>query len=160
MSKPSRSQQAAGVRIVEVGPRDGLQNVKPSIPSSTKLALIKRLHDTGLQSIEITSVVSPRAVPQLADCRTILADSHVQKLLADAHLQTPVLIPNLKGLDVALNHNVREVAVFVSAAEGFSRANIKCSVQEGLNRARQVAEKARASGLDVRGYVEHSLGLQ
>lgn len=141
----------ASVRIVEVGPRDGLQNVKPSIPSSTKLALIKRLHDAGLQQIEVTSIVSPRAVPQLADCETILANTGVQKLLSSPHLRTPVLIPNLKGLHVALRHNVRGVAVFVSASEGFSRANIRCSVQEGLNRARAVAEKARANGLEVRG---------
>ncbi|GIZ37479.1 hypothetical protein CKM354_000092400 [Cercospora kikuchii] len=107
----------------------------------------------GLQQIEVTSVVSPRAVPQLADCETILANAGVQKLLSSPHLRTPVLIPNLKGLDVALRHNVKEIAVFVSASEGFSRANIRCSVQEGLLRAREVAEKARANGLDVRGYI-------
>ncbi|PPJ57430.1 hypothetical protein CBER1_01350 [Cercospora berteroae] len=121
----------ASVRIVEVGPRDGLQNVKPSIPSSTKLALIERLHDAGVQQIEVTSVVSPRAVPQLADCETKLANANVQKLLSDQRLRTPVLMPNLKGLNVALRHNVKEVAVFVSASEGSSRANVKCSVQEG-----------------------------
>ncbi|CAK1360232.1 Hydroxymethylglutaryl-CoA lyase, mitochondrial [Cercospora beticola] len=145
--------QMASVRIVELGPRDGLQNVKPSIPSSTKLALIERLHDAGLQRIEVTSVVSPRAVPQLADCETILANANVQKLLSNPHLRTPILIPNLKGLDVALRHSVKEVAVFVSASEGFSRANIRCSVQEGLDRARAVTEKARTNGLEVRGYI-------
>lgn len=141
----------ASVRIVEVGPRDGLQNVKPSITSTIKLALIERLHHAGLKQIEVTSVVSPRAVPQLADCENILVSTYVQKLLSSPHFRTPVLIPNLKGLDVALRHNVREVAVFVSASEGFSRANIRCSVQEGLNRARAVAEKARSNGLQVRG---------
>ncbi|KAK5710381.1 putative secondary metabolism biosynthetic enzyme [Elasticomyces elasticus] len=143
----------SAVRIVEVGPRDGLQNVKPTIPTSTKLALIRKLHAAGLQTVEITSVVSPQAVPQLADCRTILADSTIQSLIADPSLRVPVLIPNLKGLDIALNNKVREIAVFVSAAEGFSRANIRCSVQEGLDRARQVAEKARAHGVAVRGYI-------
>ncbi|KAK5681921.1 hypothetical protein LTS10_006455 [Elasticomyces elasticus] len=143
----------SAVRIVEVGPRDGLQNVKPTIPTSTKLVLIRKLHAAGLQTVEITSVVSPQAVPQLADCRTILADSTIQSLIADPTLRMPVLIPNLKGLDIALNNKVREIAVFVSAAEGFSRANIRCSVQEGLDRARQVAEKARAHGVAVRGYI-------
>ena len=143
----------ASVRIVEVGPRDGLQNVKAKIPTTTKLALIHKLRAAGLQNIEITSVVSPRAVPQLADCKDILADSRIQGLMTDSTLRTPVLIPNLKGLDIAIRHNVKEVAVFVSAAEGFSQANIRCSVQEGLDRARQVAEKARSHGIAVRGYI-------
>ena len=143
----------ASVRIVEVGPRDGLQNVKAKIPTTTKLALIHKLRAAGLQNIEITSVVSPRAVPQLADCKDILADSRIQGLMTDSTLRTPVLIPNLKGLDIAIRHNVKEVAVFVSAAEGFSQANIRCSVQEGLDRAREVAEKARSHGIAVRGYI-------
>ena len=147
------SSSMASVRIVEVGPRDGLQNVKAKIPTTTKLALIHKLRAAGLQNIEITSVVSPRAVPQLADCKDILADSRIQGLMTDSTLRTPVLIPNLKGLDIAIRHNVKEVAVFVSAAEGFSQANIRCSVQEGLDRAREVAEKARSHGIAVRGYI-------
>jgi hydroxymethylglutaryl-CoA lyase len=147
------SSSMASVRIVEVGPRDGLQNVKAKIPTTTKLALIHKLRAAGLQNIEITSVVSPRAVPQLADCKDVLADSRIQGLMTDSTLRTPVLIPNLKGLDIATRHNVKEVAVFVSAAEGFSQANIRCSVQEGLDRARQVAEKARSHGIAVRGYI-------
>jgi hydroxymethylglutaryl-CoA lyase len=143
----------ANVRIVEVGPRDGLQNVKSKIPTATKLSLIHKLRAAGLQNIEITSVVSPQAVPQLADCKDVLADSRIQGLMTDSILRTPVLIPNLKGLDIAMRHNVKEVAVFVSAAEGFSRANIRCSVQEGIDRARQVAEKARSHGIAVRGYI-------
>ncbi|KAK3116594.1 hypothetical protein LTR53_002892 [Teratosphaeriaceae sp. CCFEE 6253] len=143
----------AAVRIVEVGPRDGLQNVKPKIPTSTKLDLIHRLHAAGLRHVEITSVVSPRAVPQLADCRAVLSDPRIQSLLSDPGLRTTVLIPNLKGLDIALRSHVREVAVFVSAAEGFSQANIRCSVQAGLDRARDVAVQARASGVAVRGYI-------
>ena len=143
----------ASVRIVEVGPRDGLQNVKAKIPTTTKLALIHKLRAAGMQNIEITSVVSPRAVPQLADCKDVLADSRIQGLMTDSTLRTPVLIPNLKGLDIAIRHNVKEVAVFVSAAEGFSQANIRCSVQEGLDRAREVAEKARSHGIAVRGYI-------
>jgi hydroxymethylglutaryl-CoA lyase len=157
MTRPFRQQMhsssMANVRIVEVGPRDGLQNVKSKIPTATKLSLIHKLRAAGLQNIEITSVVSPQAVPQLADCKDVLADSRIQGLMTDSILRTPVLIPNLKGLDIAMRHNVKEVAVFVSAAEGFSRANIRCSVQEGIDRARQVAEKARSHGIAVRGYI-------
>lgn len=139
------------VRIVEVGPRDGLQNVNTVIPTQTKLALIERLHETGLQTIEITSIVSPRAIPQLADCRDVLKDSRVQTLIQVPNIHLPVLIPNLKGLTIAKQHTVKEVAVFVSASEGFSRANIKCSVQEGLDRAEAVAVAARKDGMLVRG---------
>jgi hydroxymethylglutaryl-CoA lyase len=141
------------VRIVEVGPRDGLQNIKTVIPTATKLELISRLRQTGLKTIEITSVVSPRAIPQLADCRTVLADRAVKGMVQDGSLRVPVLIPNLKGLEIALENGVREVAVFVSATEGFSRANINATVDEGLARARHVTEKASAAGLAVRGYV-------
>jgi len=147
------SSSMTNVRIVEVGPRDGLQNVKTKIPTTTKLDLIHRLRAAGLQNIEITSVVSPQAVPQLADCKHVLSSSRIQALMTDSTLRTPVLIPNLKGLEIAMRHNVKEVAVFVSAAEGFSQANIRCSVQEGLDRARQVAEKARSHGIVVRGYI-------
>ncbi|KAK4555536.1 hypothetical protein LTR86_007289 [Recurvomyces mirabilis] len=143
----------AAVRVIEVGPRDGLQNVKSMIPTSTKLALIHRLHAAGLQHVEITSVVSPKAIPQLADCRTVLSDPGIRELMANTALRTPVLIPNLQGLDIALDNGVKEIAVFVSAAEGFSRANIRCSVQEGIGRARLVADKARSHGMAVRGYI-------
>lgn len=145
-----------GVRIVEVGPRDGLQNVQASIPTATKLELISRLRKTGLRTIELTSVVSPRAVPQLADCRQILSNSNIQTLIRSSNgdaLRLPVLIPNLKGLQIALDNHVREIAVFVSATEGFSKANIKATVEQGLARAREVAEKARNAGLAVRGYI-------
>ena len=139
------------VRIVEVGPRDGLQNVSTVIPTPTKLALIERLYETGLQTIEITSIVTPRAIPQLADCRDVLKDSRVRTLIQGPNTHSPVLIPNLKGLTIAKQHTVKEVAVFVSASEGFSRANIKCSVQEGLDRAEAVAVAARKDGMLVRG---------
>ncbi len=147
MSRPS------AVRIVEVGPRDGLQNIKTTIPTAIKLELISRLRQTGLKTIEITSVVSPKAVPQLADCRQVLADGNIRAMVDDERLRVPVLIPNLKGLEIALQNGVREVAVFVSATEGFSRANVNATVEEGLTRARQVTEKARAAGRAVRGYI-------
>ncbi|KAJ9606280.1 hypothetical protein H2200_009241 [Cladophialophora chaetospira] len=145
--------RSSAVRMVEVGPRDGLQNVKTTIPTATKLELISRLRQTGLKTIEITSVVSPKAIPQLADCRDVLADGNIRGMVNDESLRVPVLIPNLKGLEIALDNGVREVAVFVSATEGFSRANINATVDEGLARARQVAEKAGAAGRAVRGYV-------
>jgi len=140
------------VRIVEVGPRDGLQNVKNSVATETKVELIERLYGTGLRSIELTSFVSPKAVPQLADCQRLLADSRVKSLQLDESLRAPVLVPNLKGLEAAIKSGVKEVAVFVSASEGFSQSNIKCSVEEGLQRASAVSRRARSLGLAVRGY--------
>lgn len=150
-------QTPPAVRIVEVGPRDGLQNIRQSINSTTKLELIRRLRDTGLQTIELTSFVSPRAIPQLADAQTVVQSPDIQALLKNPALRLPVLVPNLKGLDRALQNNVKEVAVFISATEGFSRANINCTVDEGLERARQVASKAASAGLSVRGYAQSSL---
>jgi hydroxymethylglutaryl-CoA lyase len=139
------------VRVVEVAPRDGLQNVKQRIPTATKVEFISKLTAAGLQTVEVTSVVSPRAVPQLADCEAVLSDKKIQMLLQNPQTRAPVLVPNLKGLDVAMRHGVKDVAVFVSASEGFSRANIRCSVQEGLDNSREVAEKALSHGVAVRG---------
>ncbi|RAH86749.1 aldolase [Aspergillus japonicus CBS 114.51] len=141
------------VRIVEVGPRDGLQNIATHIPTSTKLDLIQRLHHAGLKSIELTSVVSPRKIPQLADCRDLLQHSLIRSLASDPHLRLPVLVPNLRGFEIAHSLDVKEVAVFISATEGFSRANINCTVGQGIERAREVASHAIAAGLAVRGYV-------
>ncbi|KKK15417.1 hypothetical protein AOCH_001154 [Aspergillus ochraceoroseus] len=141
------------VRIVEVGPRDGLQNIRESIDSATKVELIRRLRGTGLQTIELTSFVSPRAIPQLADGRKIVQNSSIQQLIQDPGLRLPVLVPNIKGLQSALEIGVKEVAVFVSASEGFSKANINCSVDEGLDRAQLVAYEAARAGVAVRGYV-------
>jgi hydroxymethylglutaryl-CoA lyase len=138
-------QQSSSVRIVEVGPRDGLQNIHDSVPTPTKLELIRRLRETGLSTIELTSVVSPRAVPQLKDCREILRDTKVKNLLQNSRLRLPVLAPNEKGFKIAIEHGVREVAVFVSATEGFSKANINCTVQEGIERAKRVAALASAT---------------
>lgn len=146
----------SGVRIVEVGPRDGLQNIRDSIPTATKLELIRRLAQSGMRTIELTSVVSPRAVPQLADCREVLQSPSVKSLLENPQLRLPVLIPNIKGLQIAIQHNVREIAVFISATEGFSKANINCTVAEGIERATQVASMASNARLAVRGCVVNS----
>ena len=139
------------VRIVEVGPRDGLQNIQKPIPTQAKLELIRRLIDTGLRTVELTSVVSPKAIPQLADCRQVLQDVDVKRLLDRKNIRLPALVPNLKGLNIAIQQGVREIAVFVSATEGFSRANINCTVDEGIKRAKQVASKAVSVGVAVRG---------
>jgi len=133
------------VRIVEVGPRDGLQNIRDLVPTKTKLELIQRLQETGLSTIELTSIVSPRAIPQLKDCRDVLQNKDVQQALQNSELRMPVLIPNEKGLEIAIQHGVREIAVFVSATEGFSKANINCTVQEGLERAKRVISLASAN---------------
>lgn len=139
------------VRIVEVGPRDGLQNIRDAIPTATKLELIRRLEETGLRTIELTSVVSPRAIPQLADCREVLRSPAVTRLFSSSGLRLPVLVPNVKGLEIAVQHGVKEIAVFLSATEGFSKANINCTVEQGIERARQVASLALKSGVSVRG---------
>ncbi|KAH1276832.1 hypothetical protein KXW98_005590 [Aspergillus fumigatus] len=141
------------VRIVEVGPRDGLQNIKEPVPTSVKLELIQRLRATGLRTIELTSVVSPKAIPQLADGRDVLGNEFIRQLQGTPDLRLPVLVPNVKGLDIAIEHGAKEVAVFVSATEGFSKANINCTVQQGLERAKAVAKKATECGITVRGYV-------
>ncbi|KAI9372124.1 hypothetical protein BJX61DRAFT_534214 [Aspergillus egyptiacus] len=141
------------IRLVEVSPRDGLQNIPSIIPTQTKLDLIRRLSTTGLNTVEITSIVSPRAIPQLSDCREVLDHEIIQNFHRIPVMRLPVLVPNLKGLEIALQHGVREVAVFISASEGFSRANINCSVEEGIGRAKMVAERAREAGVAVRGYI-------
>lgn len=141
------------VRIIEVGPRDGLQNIAKAIPTAIKVELIERLRATGLRSIEATSAVSPKAIPQLADNQALLSNSNVQRLIAEPSTRVPVLVPNVRGLELAIKHGVREVAVFVSATEGFSKANTNCTVEEGLRRASEVAALAIKSGLQVRGCV-------
>lgn len=151
VAKMSTPGTAPAVRIVEVGPRDGLQNIRDTVPTSTKLELIHRLQQTGLNTIELTSVVSPKAIPQLADCRDVLGNAVVKQLLSDPRLRLPVLVPNVKGLDIALKHGVKEIAVFISATEGFSKANINCTVEQGIERARQVAALALKAGISVRG---------
>lgn len=137
------------VRIVEVGPRDGLQNIASHVPTSVKVELIQRLVKAGLSTVEATSFVSPKWIPQLADNREVLRS--IEPLLRDGTLSLPVLVPNVRGLNDALQHQVKEVAVFVSASEGFSRRNTNCSVGEALARAREVATRARQHGVAVRG---------
>jgi hydroxymethylglutaryl-CoA lyase len=143
----------ARVSIVEVGPRDGLQNEQTPVPAATKLELIRRLVGAGLRRIEATSFVSPKWVPQMADAAEVMAG-----LPREDGLQFSVLTPNLKGFEAALAAGAREVAVFAAATEAFSRRNINCSVAESLARFAPVCDAARSAGVRVRGYVSCVLG--
>ena len=141
------------VKIVEVGPRDGLQNEKHSVGLATKLELIRRLADSGLTCIEAGAFVSPKWVPQMADSLQVL-----QALDMDACIDYPVLVPNDKGLDAALEAGVREIAVFGAASEAFSQKNINASIAESLLRFESVMKRAQAAGIKVRGYVSCVVG--
>ncbi|HRQ82113.1 MAG TPA: hydroxymethylglutaryl-CoA lyase [Azospirillaceae bacterium] len=140
------------IRIVEVGPRDGLQNEKTIVPTAVKVELIRRLAAAGLQSVEAGAFVSPKWVPQMADSADVLA------AVRDLSCDLPVLVPNLKGLEQALAAGAKEIAVFAAASEGFSQKNINCSVAESLERFRPVVSSALALDLKVRGYVSCVLG--
>ncbi|WP_299311316.1 hydroxymethylglutaryl-CoA lyase [uncultured Halomonas sp.] len=141
------------VRLVEVGPRDGLQNEPEPISTATKLELIDRLGAAGLSYIEAASFVSPKWVPQMADHRQVM-----QNLARLDGVTYAALTPNLKGLEAALECGVEEVAVFGAASEAFSQKNINCSVAESLARFAPVLERAQAAGVRVRGYVSTVLG--
>jgi hydroxymethylglutaryl-CoA lyase len=141
------------VKIVEVGPRDGLQNEKTQIDTSIKVGLIDRLTQAGLPVIEATSFVSPRWVPQLADGADVMA-----RITRKPGTSYPVLVPNLKGFEAALVAGASEVAVFASASESFAQKNTNCSIAESLERFAPVMKAARASGVKVRGYVSCVIG--
>ena len=141
------------VKIVEVGPRDGLQNEKQSVATATKVELIRRLGDAGLQSIEATAFVSPKWVPQMADAAEVMA-----RIERREGVGYPALVPNMKGFEAALAAGATEIAVFGAASETFSQKNINCSIAESLDRFRPVVAAARAADIKVRGYVSCVLG--
>jgi hydroxymethylglutaryl-CoA lyase len=147
MTYPSR------VRIVEVGPRDGLQNEPNAVSLEAKVELIEALAGAGLGTIEAGSFVSPKWVPRMADTADVLARLDLQ-----SGVNYSVLVPNLQGLDRALGCGICEIAVFGAASESFSRRNINCSIEESLDRFAPVVEKARDRGLRARGYVSCVLG--
>lgn len=147
----SVSSKASAVRIIEVGPRDGLQNIKKSIPTSTKIELIQRLAATGLKNIEATSFVSPKWVPQLADGAEVM--SRILPMAQERQIRLPVLTPNMRGLENAIKSGAKEVVVFASCTEAFSKKNQNCSIEEALQGAQQVTEKALKHGIAVRGVV-------
>src|SRR5688572_27286744 len=141
------------VRIVEVGPRDGLQNERAEVPTRVKIELIERLVDAGLPAVEATAFVSPKWIPQMADHTEVLEGIHRKP-----GVSYPVLTPNLKGFHAAQAAGATEVAVFGAASESFSRKNINCSVAESLERFRPVAQAASAANIRVRGYISCVLG--
>ena len=141
------------VRIVEVGPRDGLQNERTMIATADKIALVDRLSATGLATIEATSFVSPKWVPQLADAAEVYAG-----IAKKPGVRYPVLVPNEQGYDRARAVGADEVAVFTAASEAFNRNNINASVDESIQRFQPVLERAAADGVRVRGYVSTVLG--
>ncbi|QOW25495.1 hydroxymethylglutaryl-CoA lyase [Lysobacter sp. H23M47] len=141
------------VRIVEVGARDGLQNEKTIVATADKIALIDRLSATGLQSIEATSFVSPKWVPQLADAAEVFAG-----ITRKPGIHYPVLVPNERGYERALAVGVEEIAVFSAASEAFNQKNINASIAESLARFEPVMARAKADGIRVRGYVSTVLG--
>ncbi len=141
------------VRIVEVGPRDGLQNEAAIVPVDVKVALIEALADAGLTSVEAGSFVSPKWVPQMASTSDVLA-----RLRPRPGVAYPVLVPNLQGLLAAKASGSKEIAVFSAASETFSKRNINCSIGESLDRLAAVAEAALGENLRVRGYVSCVLG--
>src|SRR5215510_4817763 len=141
------------VRIVEVGPRDGLQNEPKSVPTATKVELIERLAEAGLPAVEATAFVSPKWVPQMADHTEVL-----ERIRRKPGVSYPVLTPNLKGFEAARAAGATEVAIFGAASEAFSKKNINCSISESLDRFRPVVEAAREADVSVRGYVSCVLG--
>ncbi len=143
----------AKVRIVEVGARDGLQNEKAIVPTPIKVELIDRLSGTGLQTIEATSFVSPKWVPQLADAVEVYS-----AIAKKPGVRYPVLVPNLQGYERARSVSATEIAVFTAASEAFNRKNINASIDESIERFIPVMERARSDGVAVRGYVSTVLG--
>ena len=141
------------IQIVEVGPRDGLQNEKEWVPTKTKISLIEKLADAGLTKIEATSFVSPKWVPQLKDAHEVFTGI---KRISD--VSYPVLTPNMKGFERALEADAKEIAVFSAASEAFTQKNTNCSIEESINRFRPVLEEAKKINIPVRGYISCVLG--
>src|SRR2546428_1240054 len=143
----------SSVRVVEVGPRDGLQNEKVLIPTEQKIQFINMLAEAGLPVVEATSFVSPRAIPQLSDASEVMAG-----LARRPSTSYPVLVPNLKGMERALAAGVRAIAVFTAASESFTRHNINATIAESLANFRPVVALARQEGVTVRGYISTVFG--
>jgi hydroxymethylglutaryl-CoA lyase len=141
------------VRIVEVGPRDGLQNEKNIVPANVKVAFIDMLSDSGLRTIEAGAFVSPKWVPQMADTADVFAAINKK-----SGISYPVLVPNSKGMESAVAAGVKEIAVFAAASESFSQKNINCSIAESIERFKPVIDEAKKHGIKVRGYVSCVLG--
>jgi hydroxymethylglutaryl-CoA lyase len=140
------------VKLVEVGPRDGLQNEAATVPLAVKIGLIDRLSGTGLKAIEAGAFVSPKWVPQMADSAQVMAG-----IARAPGVSYPVLVPNMKGFEAALAAGAREIAVFAAASETFSRKNINCGIEESLARFEPVCAAAGKHGIRIRGYISCAL---
>lgn len=149
----SKSSLPSYVKVVEVGPRDGLQNEKTVVPTQVKVELINKLSESGLPVVETTSFVSPKWVPQMSDHMQVM-----KQIKRHPNVSYPVLTPNLKGFEAALEAGAKEVAIFGAASESFSKKNINCSIEESLNRFTSVCEAAAANSIPIRGYVSCALG--
>ncbi len=147
MTIPSR------VKLVDVGPRDGLQNEKQTVPAAVKIELVHRLQEAGLTDIEVTSFVSPKWVPQMADNAQVMAGVQRQ-----AGVRYSVLTPNMQGFQAALQSKPDEIVVFAAASEAFSHKNINCSIEESIQRFAPVVEAARQAGIFVRGAMSCVVG--
>ncbi len=141
------------IQIVEVGPRDGLQNEKEWVPTETKISLIEKLADAGLTKIEATSFVSPKWVPQLKDAHEVFTG--IKRISGVSY---PVLTPNMKGFERALEADAKEIAVFSAASEAFTQKNTNCSIEESINRFQPVLDEAKKTNIPVRGYISCVLG--
>jgi isopropylmalate/homocitrate/citramalate synthase len=141
------------VTVVEVGPRDGLQNEKQTLPAATRIELIERLANCGMPVVEAGSFVSPRWVPQMADSEAVLEGLNMR-----AGTRYPVLVPNMTGFERAVSAGAQEISVFAAASETFSQRNTNCNISESISRLEVVARHARESGIRVRGYVSCVLG--
>ena len=147
MTLPSR------VKLVDVGPRDGLQNEKQAVPAAVKIELVHRLQAAGLKEIEVTSFVSPKWVPQMADNAEVMTGIQRQ-----AGVRYSVLTPNMQGYQAAVHSKPDEIVVFAAASEAFSQKNINCSIEESIQRFAPVVEAARAAGIYVRGAMSCVVG--
>lgn len=147
MSFPER------VKIVEVGPRDGLQNEANTVPAEIKIQLVEMLADAGLPVIEVGAFVSPKWVPQMATSSEVFT-----RINKRPEVSYPMLVPNMKGLELALEAGVEEIALFAASTETFSRKNTNCSIAESIDRFNEVIDHAQAAGIKIRGYVSCVLG--
>jgi hydroxymethylglutaryl-CoA lyase len=145
--------QVDSVKIVEVGPRDGLQNEKVTVPADAKVEYITALADSGLKVIEAGAFVSPKWVPQMADTEQVY-----REIPKDPGIEYPVLVPNMKGLERAIESGVKSIAIFTAASDTFNKRNINMSIDESFANYTPVAARARAEGMRVRGYVSTAFG--
>lgn len=144
------------VTIVEVGPRDGLQNEKKPVATADKFEFVKKLADAGLRSIELTSFVKPSAIPQLSDASELVGMVNAHSFPTGTHFSC--LVPNMKGLETALSLGVKEIALFLATSDAFSQRNINATVEESFERVAPVAALAKSKGVKIRGYVSTVFG--